>query len=133
METTQGEAVPASQAERRSVLVIEDDPDMCQVIRTILEEEGYEVQTASSGWQALEQKEGPKPALVILDMTLPDLDGEQVSEGLRTLHGEGIPMLVVTGHTWAAERAVRAGAVDYVRKPFELEELVEAVRRAIGG
>jgi CheY-like chemotaxis protein len=119
-------------AERRLVLVVEDDRDIRESIQAILEEEGLLVETAASGLEALQKANEHRPALVLLDLTLPDLEGERVSEMLQMIGGGDVPVLVITGHSWAAERAVRVGAVDYLRKPFELDDLVQAVDRILG-
>ena len=119
-------------SDRRTVLVVEDDPDVRESIQTILKEEGLAVETAASGFEALQKANAHPPALVLLDLTLPDLEGERVSELLQMI-GEGeVPVLVITGHSWAAERAVRVGAVDYLRKPFEMDDLLQAVHRVLG-
>jgi DNA-binding response OmpR family regulator len=114
------------------ILVVDDDPGLRQVIQWALEEEGWLVQTAADGRQAVEQARRFRPRLVVLDMGLPQLDGEQVAAALRQLHGELLPILVVTADGNAATKARRCGAQAHLGKPFDLDELCSAVRRAAG-
>ncbi len=73
------------------------------------------------------------PAVVVLDPELPKLEGEEVAAGLRLTHGGGVPVVVITGldERRAAEQCHRIGAFVCLRKPFELDDLVEAVRGAL--
>jgi DNA-binding response OmpR family regulator len=72
-----------------------------------------------------------RPALVVLDIGLPDIDGYAVAEGLRAAHAEPVPILVMTADGRAREKAERVGARAYLHKPFELQELVDHVRRLL--
>ena len=117
----------------RVVLVVEDDNDLCQTIQWMLEDEGLTVQTASDGREALTLAEHRKPSLVVLDMNLPIVDGFGVAAGLRSTYGNSVTILTMTADGRAAEKAKRIGAVGYLSKPFELDALIEAVWRALGG
>jgi CheY-like chemotaxis protein len=131
METEDSD--PASEApERRLVLVVEDDEDIRESIREVLEGEGLAVETAAGGLEAVQKADEQPPSLVILDLSLPDFEGERVSELLQMIGKGDVPVVVVTGHSWAAERAMRVGAVDYLRKPFDLDDLIQAVERILG-
>jgi DNA-binding response OmpR family regulator len=116
-----------------SVLVVEDEPDLLQVIQWGLEAEGMLVDTAADGQAALDHMAQYRPALVLLDMGLPIVDGYGVAAGLRDLHGDSVPIIVVTADGQAAEKARRVGAVSYVRKPFDLDHLLNAVQRGLEG
>jgi DNA-binding response OmpR family regulator len=113
------------------VLVVEDEPQMRQVLAWALEDEGLPVQTASDGSEALEVAQAQRPALVVLDMGLPIVDGYGVASGLRTTYGQEVPILVVTADGRAAEKARRVGAYSYLSKPFDLSDFVDAVRRGL--
>jgi DNA-binding response OmpR family regulator len=118
------------------VLIVEDDPHLRQTIEWTLQDEGYAIALAADGQEALDQARRERPALVLLDMGLPRIDGFGVAEGLRAAYGDGahgVPVVVMTADDRAAEKARRVGAVDYLRKPFDLDELIETVRRAAGG
>jgi CheY-like chemotaxis protein len=116
----------------RRVLVVDDDPDMVHVIRTTLQDEGLLVETAADGREALVAVQDEPPELVVLDMTLPVVDGRGVAERLRQEHGQELPVLVITADGRAAAKARQVGAYAYLRKPFELDDLVDAVWRGLG-
>jgi DNA-binding response OmpR family regulator len=111
------------------VLVVDDDPDVRQVLRWALEDAGFDVLTAADGPTAFAQAEVRPPGVVVLDHGLPSTDGSRVAAGLRTICGEHLPILIVTADGRAAEKARRAGAYDFLHKPFDDAVLVAAVRR----
>lgn len=113
------------------VLVVDDDPRVRQTIRWALEDEGLAVETAADGRRALERASARRPALVVLDLTLPILDGYDVANGLRSFYGSGVPILAITADGDAEQKARRAGAYGYLSKPFELDDLMAAVRRGL--
>jgi DNA-binding response OmpR family regulator len=121
---------------RSSVLVVDDELDVRTLIRLLLERAGLDVTEASSGREALRRLHQVRPDLVILDVTMPDLDGWQTLERVRDL--SEVPVLMLTAR--AAEldkvRGLKAGADDYVTKPFGRQELlarVEALLRRSSG
>jgi CheY-like chemotaxis protein len=113
------------------ILVVEDDPYLRQIIRDVLEDEGLVVETAADGRQALQRAAAQRPALVVLDMRLPVLDGAGVVAGLRASFGVPPPVLVITADGRAAEKARQVGAFAFLSKPLELDELVASVQRAL--
>jgi len=116
------------------VLVVDDDPDVRQVLRWALEDAGFDVLTAADGPTALAQAEARSPGVVVLDHGLPNTDGTHLASRLRQVCGEDLPVLIVTADGRAAEKAHRAGAYGFLHKPFDDAVLVAAVRRgfAIG-
>ncbi len=115
-----------------SVLAIEDDADIRQLLRALLEREGYLVSEASTGREGLRNFHQVRPDLVILDVGLPDLDGWQVLERIRDM--SDAPVLVLTARTSERDkvRGLNAGADDYLTKPFSRVELLarlQAIRR----
>jgi len=118
---------PGSQATR--LLLADDDPKLRQFLELELGEEGYAVQSAASGMEALLAIRQEKPELVILDWMLPDLSGVEVCQRLRST-GLGVPVLMLTGRDAVADRvqALDAGADDYLVKPFSIEELLARLR-----
>ncbi len=117
--------------ERATVLVVDDDPEIRQTIQWTLEDEGFAVETAADGREALRRAELRRPALVILDWGLPGLSGEGFASLLRTAHGDSVPIVLITADGRAAEKARRVRAQDYLHKPFELDDLVSMVRRGL--
>jgi two-component system, OmpR family, KDP operon response regulator KdpE len=113
------------------VLVIDDEPQIVRALRINLRVRSYQVDTATTGSQALEMAARHPPDLVILDLGLPDLDGVQVIEGLRGW--TQAPIIVLSGRADSTDKveALDAGADDYVTKPFGMEELLARMRAAV--
>ncbi len=115
-----------------SILMIDDEPYIRDLLSQLLISEGYRVSTASSGLEAVDLMKEKNFSLVITDIGLPDISGIEVLRNTRTLL-KGVPVIVITGFV-AAEFAVYAlelGAYDYITKPFNLNKIVLSVRRAI--
>ena len=116
------------------ILVVDDDPDVLEAIRVNLETEGYDVHVARDGFEALEQARAVDPALVLLDVMMPGLDGFEVCRELRadprTQHSA---IIFLTAKTATRDEAMGliAGADDYVVKPFDAADLVTRVRGAL--
>jgi two-component system OmpR family response regulator len=119
--------------ERRAkrVLVVDDDPDMRRAINEVLVDQGLRVDLAGDGREALDRARGAAPALVILDITLPIVDGFTVADELRQRFGV-LPILAITADGRAPQKARRVGAYAYLRKPFELDDLLATVARGLG-
>jgi two-component system, OmpR family, KDP operon response regulator KdpE len=113
------------------ILVVDDEPQILRALRINLRVRDYEVITAATGAEALQQASQHPPDLVILDLGLPDLDGVEVIQGLRGW--TSAPIIVLSGRTDSTDKveALDAGADDYVTKPFGMEELL-ARMRAVG-
>ena len=118
-----------------SVLVAEDDRNIAELLQMYLEKEGYAVTVAPDGGQALSKYRAIKPDLVMLDVMMPVMDGWSVC---RTIRGESqtpIIMLTAKGETDDKVSGLKAGADDYITKPFEMKEVlarIEAVLRRTG-
>ena len=107
------------------VLVVDDDAQLRELMQWALLDEGIAVETAADGPEALERIAQAPPRLVVLDMTLPGIDGFGVAAQLRE---RGIPILMITADGSAARKAEQIGAYRFLRKPFDMRELVEGVR-----
>jgi two-component system chemotaxis response regulator CheY len=120
-----------SELVKKEVLVVEDDRDLREMIQWLLEEEGFVVKVARNGKEALDYAVVNKPSLVLLDMTLPIIDGFGVAAGLHKVYGDQLPILTMTADGHADEKACKIGAIGCISKPFELDALVDAVRAAL--
>ena len=111
------------------VLVVDDDPGICESLARALRREGYEVSAARDGQEALDSVAERPPDAIILDVAMPRLDGLAVCRRLRS-DGNGVPILVLTARHSLGDRVagLDAGADDYVVKPFALEELLARLR-----
>jgi DNA-binding response OmpR family regulator len=115
----------------KRILIVEDEPDMVELVRYNLEKEGYKVDEADDGESALAMAQKTPPDLVVLDLMLPAIDGLEVLRRLRagraTAH---VPVLILTAKGGEADRVVglELGADDYVVKPFSPRELVARVK-----
>lgn len=112
------------------ILVVDDDPDIREVVRDILEGEGYRVATAANGAEALRVLEQQPAALVLLDMRMPVLNGWDFAAALRA-RGARTPILVMTAAQSARRWAEEIGAQGYIAKPFDLSELLTAIERLL--
>jgi two-component system, OmpR family, response regulator len=122
------------------VLAVDDEEHITELIAMALGFNGFEVERASSGRQALDAVARRRPDLIVLDVMLPDLDGFDVARRLRQSEGSGtrIPVIFLTARDSTADKVegLRLGVDDYVTKPFSIEELIErvkAVLRRVGG
>jgi DNA-binding response OmpR family regulator len=114
-----------------AILIVEDDTDLRQIVQWILEDEGFVVETAGDGKEALDRAMTKKPSLVLLDMALPIIDGYGVAAGLHQVYGDAIAIIVMTAGGHAAEKARDIGALGHVSKPFDLDTLINTVRAAL--
>jgi DNA-binding response OmpR family regulator len=125
----------AERTDRRdqaTVLLAEDDPDVADLVRHVLEAEGYHVELARDGAEALERFEACCPDLVVLDVMMPRLTGFEVLTRLRELEesGSAVPVLILSARTSQDDivKGFELGVSDYVTKPFMIGELRARVR-----
>ena len=120
---------------RQTVLVADDDPDIQSLVVLRLERSGYRVLRASDGQEALDLALSELPDLAVLDITMPKLDGCEVTRSLRA-HAETVamPVILLTARVQEddVERGMAAGATDYVKKPFSPQELGARVTSILG-
>ena len=110
------------------ILVVDDDPSILTTVSEILDLEGYPVQTATNGAEALRAVERARPSLVLLDMRMPVLDGWGFARALQE-RGLKLPILVMTAAQNARRWAEEIGADGHIAKPFDLPDLLDAVER----
>ncbi|HEV3217749.1 MAG TPA: response regulator transcription factor [Vicinamibacterales bacterium] len=115
----------------RTVLVVEDEPRIAQIVRDYLEHAGFAVVTTADGEEALALTRQRRPDLVVLDLGLPHLDGVEVAKRLR--RDTDIPIIMLTARVEESDRLIGldVGADDYVTKPFSPRELVARVRAVL--
>jgi two-component system KDP operon response regulator KdpE len=114
-----------------TVLVVDDEPQIVRALRINLTARGYRVITAHDGTAALRAVAETKPDVVVLDLGLPDMDGNEVIAGLRGWTTVPIIVLSARGDSSDKVRALDAGADDYVTKPFGMDELLARLRAAV--
>jgi two-component system, OmpR family, KDP operon response regulator KdpE len=118
-------------AEHRKILVVDDETQITRVLRTSLSTHAYDVRVANDGETALEIMKDWTPDLVITDLSMPNMDGLELTRRLRTTTSVPIVILSVRGEERTKVQALDAGADDYVTKPFGMEELLARVRASL--
>jgi two-component system OmpR family response regulator len=116
-------------SEQQRVLVVDDEPSIVDAVATALRYEGFQVEEAGTGREALKAAETQRPDLIVLDIMLPDLDGLEVTRRLRQ-DGLRVPVLFLTARDSTEDKVsgLTVGGDDYVTKPFSLAEVVARVR-----
>ena len=110
------------------ILVVDDEPEVRLVLAEFLESQGYEVAAAASGAEALAMVDAAKPHVVLLDVTMPEMDGIETLKRL-VADNPGLPIIMVTANADVdvTSRLLALGAADYIPKPFDLDYLGQAV------
>src|SRR3984893_17984958 len=116
-------------AEKKRILVVDDEPQITRVLRTSLTGSGYEVRTAEDGHAGLRMAREWQPDLLITDISMPNMDGIELCRQLRSESSLPIIVLSVKGEEKTKVEALDAGADDYVTKPIGMDELLARVRR----
>jgi two-component system OmpR family response regulator len=127
--------VTASANRQPTVLVVDDEEHITELVAMGLKINGFDVERVASGRAALDAVERHKPDLIVLDVMLPDLDGFEVARRLRLAEGAGtrVPVIFLTARDTTRDKVegLRLGSDDYVTKPFSIEELVERVKAVL--
>jgi CheY-like chemotaxis protein len=114
------------------ILLIDDDPDVRVVMSRVLQQEGYEVETAGSRDEALLKIAGGIPSLILLDVLLSGADGRELCRELKGGEQTGqVPVIMFSGHPGAAQNFQSWGADDFIAKPFTSEALLEKLSRRL--
>jgi DNA-binding response OmpR family regulator len=127
--------MPISSRSRYKVLMIEDNESISDILRFILEREGFEVESVADGL-AGEKLIGraPPPHVILLDVSLPFIDGFQLVRNIRNDRlWEHVPVIMLSGHPQKSfiDQSIRAGANEYIVKPFQREELIRCIYRLV--
>ena len=113
------------------VLVVDDDPDMVEAMLLVLGQAHYPCRSAANGQQALDAVADRIPAVVLLDMLMPVMDGWQFEQELHARHGRDVPIVVVTAAEHGRARSHEVGADEVLSKPFNVSDLLNIVERYI--
>ena len=116
------------------VLLVDDDAEIIESMRTVLESKGYEILVARDGTQGLLRAERENPDLVVLDMMMPKRSGFLVLERLRRSRPVPMRVIMITANEGSRHRAYAEmlGVDDYIRKPFAMDRLLDSVQRLLG-
>ena len=123
----------AASGKRKVILCVDDDAFALSMLIRVLRQMPYDVVTANTPWKGLKLAHERLPDLILLDMTMPGMDGRQMCTGLKEMLGD-VPIVFVTGRQdpELAIEAYELGAVHYIRKPFENDHLRDVVQFLIG-
>ena len=113
------------------ILIVDDDANICELLRLYLEKDGFSTIVASDGEQALELAQKASPDLILLDIMLPKLDGWQVCREIRKTMNTPIIMLTAKGETFDKILGLELGADDYVSKPFDTKEVIARIKAVL--
>ena len=123
---------PLHKTAKGKVLVVDDAPDTLEIIQTLLRCEGYDVITASTGEEGVQKAEEEKPEVILMDINLPDIDGNEALRRIRQINPhQCVVMLTAFATTENAIQALKEGASDFLKKPFENEHLIHMVNQTL--
>jgi CheY-like chemotaxis protein len=115
-----------------TVMIVDDDADIRELLKIFLEADGYHVRVAVDGLDAFDQlQSGVSPALILLDLMMPRMDGEQLLKLLRARGLLKAPVVIMSGHNVAQKKAIELGASSCLLKPFEFHDLLTTVHRFV--
>lgn len=113
------------------ILIVDDDINICELLRLYLEKDGFEVDVVTDGLKALDAFNSVQPNLVLLDIMLPGMDGWQICREIRKDSQTPIIMLTAKGETFDKVLGLELGADDYITKPFETKEVVARIKAVL--
>jgi CheY-like chemotaxis protein len=113
-----------------TILIVEDDADITELMQLLLERDGYSVRVAADGLDALQQlRSGLEPDLILLDLMMPRMDGEQFLRRMRADNYADVPVVILSGHVSAQAKARELHAASCLMKPVESHELLQTVNQ----
>ena len=126
--------MPVPPSRQKVILLVDDDTEIVESMRTVLEGKGFRVMVARDGNAGLMVAERENPDLIVLDMMMPKKSGFLVLEKLKGRPGGLIPTIMITGNEGSRHRAYAEmlGVRDYIRKPFAMEKLVKSIEKILG-
>ncbi|MDO4608234.1 MAG: response regulator transcription factor [Clostridia bacterium] len=117
--------------DNKKILIVDDDENICELLRLYLEKDGFTTAIANDGQQAVKCADSYKPDLILLDIMLPLLDGWQVCREIRKSSNVPIIMLTAKGETFDKVLGLELGADDYITKPFETKEVIARIKAVL--
>lgn len=117
--------------DKKKILIVDDDENICELLRLYLEKDGYDTLCVFDGESAVKKSESYEPDLILLDIMLPKLDGWQVCREIRKKSETPIIMLTAKGETFDRILGLELGADDYVTKPFDTKEVVARIKAVL--
>jgi DNA-binding response OmpR family regulator len=128
-----GPETAARPSSGKRILLVDDDPEIIDSMRTVLESRGYQILVARDGNQGLAMAEGDGPDLVVLDMMMPKRSGFLVLEKLRRSSPNPVRVIMITANEGSRHKAYAEmlGVDDYIRKPFAMDRLLDSVDRLL--
>lgn len=117
--------------DRQKILIVDDEENICELVRLYIEKDGFKAVIAGNGNEAIAKFDSEKPDLILLDIMLPGKDGWQVCREIRSQSNVPIIMLTAKGETFDKVLGLELGADDYVVKPFEPKELIARIRAVL--
>jgi two-component system nitrogen regulation response regulator NtrX len=114
------------------ILVVDDEIDIVNLVVELLQDEGYEVRSAFNGEMALAAIAQQQPAMILMDMYMPQMTGIMLLEHIRTNGISDIPVVLMTASPRVAEPLLNMDLVDYLAKPFDIDQLLQCVARNLG-
>ena len=120
--------------DKKKILIIDDDSELVNLVKTRLAANGYDVIGANNGMEGLEKAENEKPHLILLDIKMPQMDGHTLLRNLKRREGiKEIPVIILTAYNELKDLFDLEGARDYIVKPFDSQELLLRIARALKG
>ena len=119
----------------KKILLVDDEPDIIEILQFVLEGEGYTCITASDGEEGLNKAREMAPDLIILDVMMPKINGYKISRLLKYDNKyKNIPIMMLTARSQEEDKAIgeETGADEYITKPFQVEEVVKKVKHYLG-
>ena len=117
--------------ENRKILIVDDDSNICELLRMYLEKDGFDTAIAADGEQAIETVRRYNPDLILLDIMMPRLDGWQVCREVRKTSEVPIIMLTAKGEVFDKILGLELGADDYISKPFDTKEVLARIKAVL--
>ena len=117
--------------EKQRILIVDDDENICELLRIYLEKDGFETLVVNDGTAAVKSADSWNPDLILLDIMLPELDGWQVCREIRKTSEVPIIMLTAKGETFDKILGLELGADDYVTKPFDAKEVIARIKAVL--
>ena len=112
-----------------TVLIVDDDADIRDMMKLFLETDGYQVIAAADGQDALQQLPRVRPGVIVLDLTMPDMDGEEFLERMRATRFARTPVVIMSGRDFTEDKTAGLRADACVNKPVDLDELRKTIRQ----